>query len=301
MENEERLFISVLGGAGQEFGLAIYIGNEGLNSLRLAMEQKTPLQDIVFQQRSILMSFVDRDELESEDYMFLKAHGIPFRGKKQWPEFRSMVPGSYPWSIDEEEARYIIMAIEQTLSVLGMVERGTEIPAFGLDNQILIRAAKKTAQGHVWETEMMPKETFFQEKTLPLEIPQIVPDLVVKQASKHPIMDSQIEFDLFYVDMPIQPSAGARPYFPYMAVALDHKTGMVLNQELFENRNAFENAQFGLNELVNRISMLPKELWLREEMFQMLKAILTKLKVKAKKVENLPEAERFKEFLSQIH
>lgn len=39
--SQERLFISVLGGAGQEFGLAVYIGEEGLKSLQLVRRKQS--------------------------------------------------------------------------------------------------------------------------------------------------------------------------------------------------------------------------------------------------------------------
>ena len=91
--SEKNLYCSILGGAGEEFGMAIYIGDEGFDALIDTFEGTKPTLDLVFQQRSILLSFVDSDELESADSELIKQHDMTFNGTKQCVQFRSFVPG----------------------------------------------------------------------------------------------------------------------------------------------------------------------------------------------------------------
>ena len=298
--SQERLFISVLGGAGQEFGLGVYIGDEGYRSLQLTMEQKIPLMDVVFMQRSLLLSFVDREELEKEDYDFLKRQNVTFRGRKQWPEFRSMVPGSYPWSINEEEARLLILVIEQTRAVLQLAEQGMPLPLFHVEDRIYARIPYETERGLRWEDELLSIKAIENSSKPALPVKQMVSDMEIKRAKKTSVLDSQIQFDLFYINMPVQPAAGVRPYFPYMAVGIDEQTGMVVHQDIFESRDAAENAQRGLLQLLERIGKMPKELWLTEETHRLLEPVLPQLRLKVKVVSVLPEVENFKEALSQF-
>ncbi|ANU10918.1 hypothetical protein BBH88_11660 [Planococcus antarcticus DSM 14505] len=297
--SQEYLFISVLGGAGQEYGLAVYIGEEGYRSLQLTMEQKTPLMEVIFIQRSLLLSFVDRHELEKEDYDFLKSQDVTFRGKKQWPEFRSMVPGSYPWSIDQEEARILILAIEQTNHVFQLARQEIPLPLFQQEDKIFARIPYESGQGMHWENELLHIDSI-ENGNSPLPVEQIVSDVEIKLAKSTAVLNSSIQFDLFYINMPVQSATGERPYFPYMAVGIDSQTGMVLHQDIFESRDAAENAQRGLLQVVERIGKLPKKLVLTAATHRLLEPVLSKLKLKAEVVSFLPEVESFKTALSQF-
>src|SRR5690606_10296533 len=121
-------------------GMAVYVGDEGLKSSFRTMEDNTAYFDILLHQRSLLLSLSDRDELDKEDYQIIKEAGMTFRGKKQRPMFRSYTPGMYPWLIDEEEARLLLVAIEQALLLLKEVkEEELYIPFFMEEEDIIGR------------------------------------------------------------------------------------------------------------------------------------------------------------------
>lgn len=299
--SQERLFISVLGGAGREFGLAVYIGEEGFKSLQLVVEQSMPLMDVVFIQRSLLLSFVDRNELASDDYDFLKAHGVAFRGKKQWPEFRSMVPGSYPWSIDREEARILLLAIEQTGAVLEMVKQGQDLPLFMQEDEMFARIPQTTDAEPAWENARVQVDGLYKSGNSVQATEQFVSELEVLRASKQPVFNSEIEFDVFYINMPVQEQEGMRPYFPLMAAAVDSRSGMALYQDIFESQDQAEAAQLGLLDFIEKFGQKPGKLLLKKAAHQALEPILSALKVDALEVAKLPEMEQLKAFLSQMN
>ena len=49
--------------------------------------------------------------------MLIKKLGLKFRGRKQWPVFRSYMPGYFPWFLTKEDALFLTTAIEQSIDV----------------------------------------------------------------------------------------------------------------------------------------------------------------------------------------
>src|SRR5699024_7013430 len=125
---KEWIYCSVLGGGGEVFGLAVYIGDEGYTALMGSLSDMPPNFDFIVSQRSLLLSFEDREDLEKDDYRLVKSYDIPFRGRKSWPSFTSYKPGFYPWLMDDEEARLMLLGIERTMEVYQELTEGLEMP-----------------------------------------------------------------------------------------------------------------------------------------------------------------------------
>ncbi|MDF2790688.1 MAG: plasmid pRiA4b family protein [Neobacillus sp.] len=86
---KEFVYCSIMGGEGLEYGLAAYIGERGLRFVNGLMMQSSFDEKYYLKQRSLLMSFSNREELSNEDYQILKETGKSYRAKNQWPLFRS--------------------------------------------------------------------------------------------------------------------------------------------------------------------------------------------------------------------
>src|SRR5699024_8300856 len=88
------IICSVLGNSENTYGLAIYIGREGLMSLvnTYLIENEWEQMNILQTQHSILLTLEDRENLTKEEYAFLKKHKGSFRGKKAWPSYTSFRP-----------------------------------------------------------------------------------------------------------------------------------------------------------------------------------------------------------------
>lgn len=67
---DESVYCSVLGAANQEFGLAVYIGKQGLDTLNKLVTMQS-IEGLIYEQRSILVSYSNRDELDKEDYRLI--------------------------------------------------------------------------------------------------------------------------------------------------------------------------------------------------------------------------------------
>ncbi|MBE1556694.1 plasmid pRiA4b ORF-3 family protein [Sporosarcina limicola] len=295
----ENLFCSVLGGGGEEFGMAVYIGDEGLQTLRDTLAGTKSAMELFFHQRSLLLSFVDRDGLESLDYDLIKKHNLTFRGKKQWIQFRSFVPGSYPWLMDEEEARLLSIVIEQAIVICKHMKQGLNIPVFGSgdDAVFIARVPKGNGKTIGWEDKLIQIPVNHKKIA---ESKLVISELDVKRAQKQERLNAVIEFDVFHLDMPVQVEKDERPFFPMMAVAMNHKTGEALFQEIFESSFAVENVQKGFIQFIEKCGFRPREVWVTSQVASSLAPLLKELKVASMEVTQLQHIEQLKRFLSEM-
>ena len=70
-------YCCVMGGAGEFFALAVYLGSEGLNGyLELQSKKNYPsLEDMLNLQKLLMASFEDRKYLQKEDFQVIKKIG----------------------------------------------------------------------------------------------------------------------------------------------------------------------------------------------------------------------------------
>ena len=104
----EILMASILGRLRSVFALVIYRGNSGHRWLRnaiLSEGESNADADASFEMDALKVEFVPKSELTKEDRPVLTAVGYsPLKGARSWPQFRSLVPGGYPWYVMQAEA-----------------------------------------------------------------------------------------------------------------------------------------------------------------------------------------------------
>ncbi|MBU9673919.1 SEC-C domain-containing protein [Planococcus sp. CP5-4] len=294
--SKEVLFVSVLGAAGEEFGLAVYIGEEGYESLLATMNGTVPAEELIFSQRSLLASFSDRDELDEEDLEIVKASGMSFRGKKQWPLFRSMVPGYYPWSIDEEEVRLLIDVIAQTKIVLEKVRGGMDIPV-SRDYRSFYKL--RMDQDGQWRDEK-----FIVERPMDSIAGRVtklmVPETQVAKLKKKKTVNLAIEYGQFFIDRPVQAKPGERPYFPLITAAIEVKSGLVLHQHIDGQKEKAQMVQQGLLKFIEASGALPKTLLVSEETARLIRPLTERLAIQVNVKKHLPELEQLKQVMGKM-
>lgn len=290
------LFCSVLGAGGKEYGLGVYIGDEGLHALRTTLSDEPPL-DIFFQQRSLLLSFSDRDELDNQDYQFLKQLGLSFRGRKQWVQLRSFVPGYYPWMLDEEEGRMLLLAIEQTMEVIKNVNQANNILPYMGEDVFFGRAFDETGTWQSVYFELEPKGQF----AIPEPDPELyLSELDIKRLKKMQTLDVAIVLDAFMVDMPVQDMANERPYFPVMVAAMEERSGTVLYHTLLQTENPEGEIQYALKKVIELLNGLPSTILLKSHTERILSPVLEQLPMETMVSDYLPQVEDFRMMLSRM-
>ena len=102
-----------VGCGGTLFGLCLYRGQEGFETYRRLMSDETDPQSIesVLMQNCLKLELGAKSDLEKEDLAVIQRLGLVFKGKTAWPQFRSVLPGYYPWPVDETEAGLLTVGL----------------------------------------------------------------------------------------------------------------------------------------------------------------------------------------------
>ena len=286
-ETEEFIYCSILGNAGVEFGLAVFIGDEGLTFLEMLNKAENANPRFYMKQRSIHLSFSHRDELETEDYKLLKAFGRSYFGKKEWPQMRSFNPGYYPWFLDEEEVRLFATVLAQVIKVCEMAKKDPYLIGVNDGTHYFARVFnKKTKKWESGEITLFPNENY--QKNIPLYSNDI--ELMqLKKIQKR--LNIPVEFDCQNFLTPVQDFPDERPYYSKMILAVDKKRGIVLFNEFLEFQNEVEAAQKGVVQFMKQMECIPREVFVTEETAQWIMPIAKKLNIKLIVVHSLPITE----------
>ncbi|MBD3108523.1 plasmid pRiA4b ORF-3 family protein [Bacillus sp. AGMB 02131] len=282
------VYCSVLGSAEQEYGLVTYIGQQGLKALDKFYTMPS-IHDMIFEQHTLFISFSNRDELEKKDYQLIKSLGLKYRGKKQWPLFRSYVPGLYPWWLNKKEVELLTEILPQVINIcLQMKEHRSLIPAY--NGKEVVR----------FDTELQ-KYIFVvhPQEAAPVPVPEIqVNELFLQRMRKQMNrMYAPIEFDYFYLNDPIQEYPGQRPFFPLMMLAVECEQELIIYQDIVRMSELHTVADC-LLDLINKLQLLPSEIYVqRHNLYTLLEPLANKLDIKLKKVPNLPVMTEVKEEL----
>ncbi|WML26246.1 plasmid pRiA4b ORF-3 family protein [Neobacillus sp. OS1-33] len=280
---KEYVYCSIMGGAGLEFGLAAYIGEQGKRFLNGLLMQSSFDEKYYIKQRSLILSFSNREELNNEDYQILKETGTSYRGKNQWPLFRSYQPGYYPWILDAEEVRLLSLVIEQVIEVSRIVKDDSKLLS-AFDSHIVARVFDE--KSNKWETVLLRD----QENMIKVEESSLFINELELQELKNSLKyyNIPLEFDSEYMLAPIQDHRNERPYYPTLVLSVERKNGLIVYNEILKNGDTAEANQNAFLELIKQLNRIPKEVWVKEEMAQYIKPIAKKLQIKLLTVQTLP-------------
>ncbi|WP_188454193.1 plasmid pRiA4b ORF-3 family protein [Virgibacillus oceani] len=255
---EQRLFCSILGGAGENYGMAVYIVKEGYATLKDIISGKIPDNfEILLKQRSLLVSFEDREDLEKDDYELIKSYSIPFRGRKAWPEFRSFMPGFLPWFVENpDEVRLLKIALEQAMDVCNEIANGLRIPDMYEGYEIYAKVPYKVHDEILFENEVLSLEDYGVEQ---MQVPLSLSEFDLKRIGRiKDVIPSTVEFSLQYVEMPVQNNPNDRPAFPLLSVGADHNQGIIFYQNMLTGESEPGAKQTELLNLLTAIEGIPE-------------------------------------------
>ena len=148
-------YCAIMGNLGQVFALNVYLGSEGLAGYWTMVDRSDALEStrralaaVAGHQLCLMASFEDRAELDRRDLAVIKGLGLRFRGRNQWPVFRSHRPGYLPWFLETSEVQFLTVALRQAMEVAQAVKRDPdylEDLAPGEDTHVL-----RLREGEVW-------------------------------------------------------------------------------------------------------------------------------------------------------
>src|SRR5699024_1881725 len=271
------IICSVLGNGENTYGLAIYIGREGLMSLvnTYLIENEWEQMNILQTQHSILLTLEDRENLTKEEYAFLKKHKGSFRGKKAWPSYTSYRPGFYPWQSSDEEIGYFVQALERVLQLTKDVKAGLFLPSFPEEEKILFQEWNQTKTAADY-TPIYIENVHARLYQPQLALSELDMKRVKKIRRKVPVT---VEFSYQYLFTPIQKRKGQRPYFPVIVLALDHADGSLIFHELFDKPIDTEVIQQMFLKTIHTLRGFPKQLIVDEKTEYHLIALIEELDI----------------------
>ncbi|TDG00532.1 DUF7309 domain-containing protein [Paenibacillus piri] len=295
--NGEIGYCSIMGNGGEMFGMAVYLGTEGLETF-VGMLTDSLGEDPLYAQYCLMLSFDDRKELYPQELKQIKELGLSFRGAKSWPTFRFYEPGFLPMPLASgEQVDFLTLALQQALEVARSYRDDPDALLEGEGESILTRTALPSAGGLDWASEWLePKPV--EESSIPTAEP--VDELrLAKIKRKLQGRAGVWEIDCFYLPMPIK-EKGERPYYPMACLIVDQGTGQILSFEFIEKSEiANKTAALFLN-VVEQIGVLPDEIWaVNERVFMYMSQMLHAFDLQAFMTLELPALQEAKEGMIQ--
>ena len=281
-------YCSVMGELGEHIALALYIGDEGLSSYRQLFEAedaKTEMerQEKMLSQDCIQCSFENKDELTpieiEEAQRYAKANGVTYRGKKAFPQFKRYRPSHYPWYLkDEMDEQLLYEAISAAITIAEMLKTNPKRSlgfVEGLPYKHTIPLLESRNGSYQLDSIELSAE---QEKFYPS--PLVSNELLVTKLKRkrenskvwvcEAIMvptpvSNETKNDSGFVEAPEN-----APFFPYMLLAVDSMSEMVIPNELVENLDSdAEKLVLALAHAMDEFGV-PGEILIREKRTEIL-------------------------------
>lgn len=259
-DTAEAGYCCVLGGAGECFGLAVYLGAQGYEAFVKIMtgEYEGRFEETVYINRSLVLTFDDKKSLEKPDLAWMKHLKVDWRGRVGWPCFRSYRPGYLPWHLDEHEMVFLTICIRRTIEFA---------VRFKKNSAILDAPDRKSRLVMEQDGEGRWKDRWY----LPERVKKDVPLLFMPDAKRiKGILDTAgrsgmtWEIDISYSPMPIM-GEGDRPYFPLTFYAVDRESFFVLNAHIFSPDALHHEIPEQFFKAIEDNKILPAEILVRRE------------------------------------
>jgi len=150
-------YVSVTGMLGEHFSLSLYLDAEGLYGLLTLAFDPRASAELLLEIPLLQASFEDRNTLRARDREVIKRLGLRFRGRNEWPMFRSYRPGYEPWYLTSAEARFLRWGLEQGLEVALRLKEDPDLLPDLDDERLLVRHPVRREDGTLaWEDQVQP-------------------------------------------------------------------------------------------------------------------------------------------------
>jgi len=284
-------FPSVLGAAGQVFGLALYRNETGL---RFLLETVNTLgdspQDAMYAQDALLLDWSTKGALSPEELTMLAAlgHRPKPRERNAWPCYRSHSPGWFPWPLDEAEARALTVGIRATLACAELARARPDFFAPCDQNDTVFPTVSLTT---ALAGRLSPEQIEWRQWLLPppySPAAAVAPDSWTELAARALKPSLVLEFDIIHTMMPT--SDGGRPYFPRLGLLVDGKTGFIYGMDLAGPARDWADLVISVwGKALSSLRERPRTIAIRRpEWMEALRPLAEKLGVRLQLVEELP-------------
>jgi hypothetical protein len=298
-ETGELGFVSIMGALGEHFAAAVYIGAKGLQGFWLAHSgNENPFipPEVILETYHLQASFEGRNMLRKDDRDIIKQLGLKFRGRNEWPMFRSYRPGFVPWYLDPWEAHFLAFALEQSLDVIGRLQDNLSLLEPPDESSYLVRVPHVQKGSLAWQDQIV-RVPLPEQPTIQLEM-----DIELLESVKNAGRGQhELEVDLFLLPGGFRDRPG-RPYFAYMLLTVEAGSGFVLGSELLTVETTLEDmwGQVPLRALkqMARYGAIPRQVTVRTTiLWQLMQPLAEELGFRVELAAPLPSLDEVKSFL----
>lgn len=293
-DTDDIAFISVMGSAGEYLSIAAYLGVRGLFTF-YEMQKQGPYinRELVLNTPQIHASFENRSDLTDYDYQLIKSLGLKFRGRYQWPQFRSFRPGYVPWNIDVAEAKFLAYVLQQIIEFTPQIRDNPRIINTRRRNAVVVRVPEKRGDQLVWKNET---HTFKRPAQTPIKL--AFDETLVDELEALEYYDGVFEMDVFMYPAPIG-EEGKRPIFPYVFSMVDANHDQIICNTMVQPLPSIEDMWSQMpnvfaQELIN-FGAVPRIIRLSDPFaFEVFRPLGKALGIKMRRANYLPVMEQTK-------
>ncbi|HAI86101.1 MAG TPA: hypothetical protein DCL63_03825 [Firmicutes bacterium] len=281
-------YCSVIGELGELLGLVAYLGAVGLRALDETLSSNGDYSDINLgkDMKCLMATFQSRRDLDKPDLETIRQLGLSFRGKQNWPVFRSYEPGFLPWYLTEDQAIFLTLILQQAAEVCLRAKDDPDLLATCHEGLYLVRVAETCGEGIVWKDQLMPREQLPEGDLVP---PIQVDELrVVKVRNAARATSAVWDADVFYAPACIGENGKSRPYFPFMCLWVDRDSELILGMETAEHDGYGQAFVDKLIDVVQQMKMRPREIRVKRDIaYRLYEDIAAKLGIPIRQVPKL--------------
>jgi len=292
-EDSDTGYCCVLGGCGEFFGLAVYLGTEGLigyldiQSGKISAE-KDPFE-VLLSKKCLVTSFENKSNLTKEELSVIKELGLIFKGRNAFPQFRNYEPGYYPWFLTKEQAVYLTLCLDQAKSVALRFKDNPEMLTPQIENFYFVRIPKRKNETIEWVDAWLEPLSLCKIVRVFKKLDNERLQRIEKIASHTKMV---WEIDSFYVETCVREKDG-RPLYPITFMCVDQDSDFVLNVNLVSHKRFEDEFIEYFLKLVEEHKLLPKEILVKkEELFIYLKPFAEMFNIALKSVKRLTAIEK---------
>ena len=295
-ETGEVGYCCVMGRLGEHFALAVYLGTEGLRGYHKMQSGEIPGGiELLMSQKCLMASFEDRALLQKSDLEVIKDLDLKFRGRNEWPLFRSYLPGYHPWYLTGEEARFLTFALQQAAEIALRFKEDPEMLIPPEWDYFLVRVAETEGEKWRWKDAWLepspPEEELVAE---PMD--EIRLERIKGRARRQQMI---LEIDFFYSSQGIREEK-ERPYYPYVLLLADHYSGFIFGVHLAKPLKAEYQREFlkKILDFFEENEVIPEKILVeKDELYRLFEPVTSRLGIKLKETRRLRAIEDAKDSL----
>ncbi|MFB7157999.1 DUF6930 domain-containing protein [Lysinibacillus sp. NPDC056232] len=287
-----KVLVSVMGAGGEEFGLMIFDMELGYNSLAKILYEKNESSDFSYGLNALTVNFVDREELDTSDYLLIKDCGLSYRGKKNWIQFRSYQEGTHPERPSYLEVELLIDVVNTMINIIEARKDGWEYPQVAAHQY---PAFKVQMDGELQEIYMlqinMAKPTY--------ECYEEISMFEKAQYKKKPKSALQLEYDVFYMPYGVEIEETNRTVYPIVGMLVERGSNLVIGHEMFPIPKTPPIAQGVLWAFLQSLEVRPSKIFVSKELRPILQPLAKIVGVELVESE-LPGIREVREFMKTM-